>query len=107
MDTKKELDYKLVNEAFESEGWVMYHQFMAGNRYVKGNDTVTWYFGRFRLNGESVSEAYICEMLHMDSRMIQVCCHCARFHFLQIRAGFPCRCEMGGRAPNQQTRKEK
>jgi hypothetical protein len=73
MDTKKELDYKLVNEAFESEGWVMYHQFMAGNRYVKGNDTVTWYFGRFRLNGESVSEAYICEMLHMDSRMIQVC----------------------------------
>ena len=73
MDTKKELDYKLVNEAFEREGWVKYIQFMAGSRYVKGNDTVTCYFGRFRLNGENVSEAYICEMLHMDSRMIQVC----------------------------------
>jgi hypothetical protein len=73
MDTKKELDYKLVNEAFEREGWVKYIQFMAGSRYVKGNDTVTCYFGRFRLNGESVSEAYICEMLHMGSRMIQVC----------------------------------
>ena len=74
MDTKKELDYKLVNEAFEREGWVMYHQFMAGNRYVKGNDTVTCYFGHFRLNGKNVSEAYICEMLHLgDKRMIQVC----------------------------------
>ena len=74
MDTKKELDYKLVNEAFEREGWVMYHQFMAGNRYVKGDDTVTWYFGRFRLNGESVCEAYICEMLHLgNKRTIQVC----------------------------------
>ena len=74
MDTKKELDYKLVNEAFEREGWVMYHQFMAGNRYVKGNDTVTCYFGHFSLNGKSVSEAYICEMLHLgDKRTIQVC----------------------------------
>ena len=73
MEEKKGLDYKLVNEAFEREGWVMYHKFMAGNRYVKGNDTITWYFGRFMLNGKSVSEEYICEMLHMDSRMIQVC----------------------------------
>ena len=73
MEGNKELDYKLVNEAFEREGWVMYHQFMAGNRYVKGNDTVTWYFGHFRLNGKSVGEEYICELLHMDRRMIQVC----------------------------------
>lgn len=73
MKGKKELDYKLVNEAFEREGWVMYHQFMAGNRYEKGNDTITWYFGRFMLNGTSVSEERICEMLHMDRRMIQVC----------------------------------
>ena len=74
MDTKKELDYKLVNEAFEREGWVKYIQFMAGSRYVKGNDTVTCYFGHFRLNGKSVSEAYICEMLHLgDKRTIQVC----------------------------------
>ena len=73
MDTKKELDYKIVDEAFAREGWTKYIQFMAGSRYVKGNDTITWYFGRFMLNGESVSEANICEMLHMDSRMIQVC----------------------------------
>lgn len=72
MKETKTLDYKLVNEAFEREGWVMYHQFMAGNRYEKGNDIVTWYFGRFMLNGKSVSEEFICEMLHMDSRMIQV-----------------------------------
>ena len=73
MEEKKGLDYKLVNEAFEREGWVMYHKFMAGNRYVKGNDTITWYFGRFMLNGESVSEEYICEILHLDKRAIQVC----------------------------------
>ena len=74
MKGKKKLDYKLVNEAFEREGWMMYHQFMAGNRYVKGEDTVTCYFGHFRLNGKSVNEAYICEMLHLgNKRMIQVC----------------------------------
>ena len=73
MDTKTELDYKLVNEAFEREDWKMYHQFMAGNRYVKGNDTVTCYFGRFMLNGKSISEEYICEMLHLGERAIQVC----------------------------------
>ena len=70
----KTLDYNLVNEAFVKEGWKMYHQFMAGNRYEKGNDVVTHYFGHFKLNGQSVSEAYICEMLHLgDKRMIQVC----------------------------------
>ena len=72
MEGKKELNGKLVNEAFEREGWTKYIQFMAGSRYVKGNDTVTCYFGRFMLNGKSVSEEFICEMLHMDSRMIQV-----------------------------------
>ena len=74
MEGKKELDYKLVDEVFTREGWVKYIQFMAGSRYVKGNDTVTCYFGHFRLNGKSVSEAYICEMLHLgDKRTIQVC----------------------------------
>jgi len=74
MKEMKSLDYKIVDEAFAREGWTKYIQFMAGNRYVKGNDTVTWYFGRFMLNGKSVSEAYICEMLHLDNkRMIQVC----------------------------------
>ena len=74
MKEMKSLDYKLVDETFEREGWTKYIQFMAGSRYVKGNDTVTWYFGRFMLNGESVSEEYICEMLHLgDKRMIQVC----------------------------------
>ena len=74
MEGKKELDYKMVDEAFVREGWVKYIQFMAGSRYVKGNDTVTCYFGRFMLNGKSVSEAYICEMLHWgNKRMIQVC----------------------------------
>lgn len=69
----KTLDYNLVNEAFVKEGWKMYHQFMAGNRYEKGDDVITWYFGRFMLNGKSVSDGYICELLHMDKRMIQVC----------------------------------
>ena len=64
----------MVDEAFEREGWTKYIQFMAGSRFVKGNDTITWYFGRFALNGKSVSEEYICEMLHLgDKRMIQVC----------------------------------
>ena len=72
MEEKKELDYKLVNEAFEREGWVMYHQFMAGNRYEKGNDIVTWYYGHFKLNGNSVSNEFICEMLNLDKRILEV-----------------------------------
>ena len=92
----KTLDYNLVNGAFEREGWVMYHQFMAGNKYVKGNDTITWYYGRFMLNGKSVSEEFICEMLHIDNRMIQVCGAIAPHpFFFKVRTGFPCRCEMG------------
>ena len=74
MKEMKSLDYKIVDEAFAQEGWTKYIQFMAGSRYVKGNDTVTWYFGRFMLNGKSVSEENICEMLHLgDKRMLQVC----------------------------------
>ena len=73
MKEMKSLDYKMVDEAFAREGWTKYIQFMAGNRYVKGNDTVTCYFGRFMLNGKSVSEEYICEMLHLGERAIQVC----------------------------------
>ena len=73
MKEMKSLDYKMVDKAFAQEGWTKYIQFMAGNRYVKGNDTVTCYFGRFMLNGKSISEEYICEMLHLGERAIQVC----------------------------------
>ena len=73
MKEMKSLDYKMVDEAFAREGWTKYIQFMAGNRYVKGNDTVTCYFGRFMLNGKSISEEYVCEMLHLGERAIQVC----------------------------------
>lgn len=67
------LGYKLINEAFTREGWVMYHQFMAGNRYVKGTDIVTGYYGHFKLNGKSISDEEICDMLHIDQRIQDVC----------------------------------
>lgn len=55
----------LINEAFQKNGWVLMHDFMRGNRYEKGNDVVTHYFGRFKLNGKSVSNEYIYDMLHI------------------------------------------
>lgn len=55
----------LINEAFQKNGWVLYHDFMRGNRYEKGNDIVTWYLGHFKLNGKSVSNEYIYDMLHI------------------------------------------
>ena len=73
MEKKKTLDYKLINEAFTREGWMMYHQFMVGNRYERGTDIVTWYYGHFKLNGKSVSDEEICDMLHIDKRTLEVC----------------------------------
>ena len=67
------MNFMLVHEAFKREGWVMYHQFMVGNRWEKGNDIVTCYYGHYKLNGKSVSNAFLCEMLHIDVRDIQVC----------------------------------
>lgn len=67
------LDHNLVNEAFKQEGWTVYHQFMAGNRYEKGNDVVTGYYGRFELNGKPISNEAICDMLHIDRRILEVC----------------------------------
>lgn len=54
------------------EGWVMYHQFMVGNRYEKGTDIITWYYGHFKLNGKSVSDEAICDMLNIDKRTLEV-----------------------------------
>lgn len=73
MEEMNVLDYKLDNEAFIRDGWVMYHKFMVGNRYEKGKDIVTWYYGRFKLNGKSVNNEIICDMLHIDKRTLEVC----------------------------------
>ena len=72
MENKKTLDYRIINEAFTREGWTMYHQFMVGNRYVRGTDIVTWYYGHFKLNGKSVSDEAICDMLKIDKRILEV-----------------------------------
>lgn len=32
------INYMLVHEAFERDGWTMYHYLMRGNKWVKGND---------------------------------------------------------------------
>lgn len=73
MEKKKTLDYKLINEAFMREGWSMYHQFMVGNRYERGTDIVTWYYGHFKLNGKNICDEAICDMLHIDKRTLEVC----------------------------------
>jgi len=72
MEKMKTLDYRIINEAFTREGWKMYHQFMVGNRYERGTDIVTWYYGHFKLNGKSVSDEEICDMLKIDKRILEV-----------------------------------
>ena len=63
----------LREAAFAQDGWTMYHKFMAGNRWVKGYDTITCYHGIYKLNGQIISKAFVCEMLNIDSRSIEVC----------------------------------
>ena len=69
----KDLNFMLVHEAFEKDGWQMYHKFMAGNKWVKGNDTVTCYYGVYKMNGKAISKEELCDMLHIDRRALQVC----------------------------------
>ena len=66
-------NFLVVNEAFEREGWTMQHKFMVGNKWVKGNDTVTHYGPYYELNGEIISTTFLCEMLNIDMRLIDVC----------------------------------
>jgi hypothetical protein len=51
----------------------MYHYLMRGNKWVNGNDTVTCYRGGYKLNGESLSNERLAEMLNIDRRAIAVC----------------------------------
>lgn len=63
----------LVHEAFERDGWTVYHYLMRGNKWVKGNDAVTCFRGGYKLNGEPLSNECLAEMLHIDRRAIDVC----------------------------------
>ena len=73
MEKIKKINSMLVHEAFQSKGWTMYHKFMAGNRWEKGDDIITCYHGIYKLNGQIISEDFLCEMLKIDSRSIEVC----------------------------------
>lgn len=50
----------------------MHHYLMRGNKWVKGNDTVTRFRG-YKLNGEPLSNECLAEMLHIDRCAIDVC----------------------------------
>lgn len=67
------INFSLDRDTFEKDGWTMYHTFMAGSKWVKGNDTVTCYYGVYKLNGKVISNEYLCEWLHIDKRTIEVC----------------------------------
>lgn len=72
MEEIKKLDFNLLAGAIANDGWVMHHKFMVGNDWTKGDDFVTYYHGQFKLNGKSVSKECICEMLHIDRRLVQL-----------------------------------
>lgn len=69
---KETINYAILSAAFANDGWTEYHQFMAGNRWVKGDDTVTSYRGKYKLNGQPVGKEYLIRMLNIDQRLIMV-----------------------------------
>lgn len=73
MEKINNINYLLVQEAFEREGWTKYHIFMAGNKWVKGKDMVTCFHGGYKLNGEPLSNEHMADMLHIDRRAMAVC----------------------------------
>lgn len=66
------INYAILSAAFANDGWKEYHQFMVGNRWVKGNDTVTSYYGKYKLNGQPIDKEYLCRMLKIDQRLVRV-----------------------------------
>ena len=72
MEEIKQLDFNLLAGSFANDGWVMHHRFMVGNDWKKGDDFVTCYYGQFKLNGKSVTKEFICEMLRIDKRLVQL-----------------------------------
>ena len=73
MEKINNINYLLVHEAFQRDGWTMYHQFMVGNRWVKGIDIITCYYVVYKLNGARLSNESLIELLHIDKRAIAVC----------------------------------
>ena len=69
VDWKKPIYYVSIDEAFEKAGWTKYHQFMAGNRWEKEDNTVTCYLGKYKFNGRAVDKEYICQMLNIDTSL--------------------------------------
>ena len=72
MEKVEDLNFKVVSAAFESKGWKMYHQFMVGNYWVKGDNKLTCFYGKYKLNGQPIDGAKIMEMLDLDVRLLQV-----------------------------------
>ena len=70
METKPKtetINYMILGEAFAKAGWTRYPQFMAGSRWVKGGDTVTSYYGKYKLNGQPISKEQLIRMLQIGA----------------------------------------
>lgn len=66
------LNFSIVLEAFEKDGWVRFHGVAKHYRWMKGNLEVEFDHGIYKMNKETLDAAYLCEMLHIDHRTLQV-----------------------------------
>ncbi len=72
IEKSEKINYMVLSEAFANDGWKESHMFMAGSRWVKGNDTVKSYCGHYLLNGQPIDKEYLIRMLHIDPRIVEV-----------------------------------
>ena len=72
-ESNRYVNYISVFDAFNKEGWKMYHTYIAGNRWTKGEDEVTYFLGKYKFNGRDVNKEFIHSILHIDRRFIQMC----------------------------------
>ena len=68
----RSLNFAIVIEAFEKDGWERYHGNGDYDRWTKGDNEVQNIHGTYKLGKETLNPTQLCELLHIDRRTLQV-----------------------------------
>ena len=72
-ESTQSLNFAIVSEAFEKEGWKNHHCIVGYNRWTKGELEVKSVQGEYKMDEKTLDAAQLCELLHIDRRTLQVC----------------------------------
>lgn len=71
-ESTQSLNFAIVSEAFEKEGWENHHAIAGYNRWTKDGLEVKSVRGEYKMDEKTLDAAQLCELLHIDRRILQV-----------------------------------